>query len=128
GQAFSGVVAFLTVPFLSRSAQITWGDGHTSAGLPVRAGSGYAIWGTNTFAAAGTYHPTVSVLRPGAGPLVVQSTLDVAAPAPPPAPQAGQYPPTASDALIPAAGNVGAVGSNNSVPSPPAFTTWVGPS
>jgi hypothetical protein len=68
GAGFGGVVATFTDanPFATASsftATIAWGDGHSSAGSIVydAANGAFTVSGSNTYAQAGSYSPTVSI-------------------------------------------------------------------
>src|SRR5262249_34754184 len=86
GRAFTGVVAtFTTTDPLSKpgdfTATLTWGDGHTSAGTgKARAGGGFEGWGTNTYAAKGSYSVSVQITGIISGKASVTSTVQVSDP------------------------------------------------
>jgi hypothetical protein len=59
------------------SAQITWGDGHSSAGSLAAVTDGYAVFGSNTYSSAGTYHVSVTVLTAAGDEITGQANATV---------------------------------------------------
>src|SRR5262249_15640681 len=61
------------------SATINWGDDHTSTGTIALSPAGFAVSGSNTYVAAGTYTITVRVFDVGGSRVLIQSTANVIA-------------------------------------------------
>ncbi len=70
------------------TATINWGDGNTSPGtIAPAAGGGFAVTGSHTYAAGGTYATSVAISDTGGASATATSSANVApAPLPPPAP------------------------------------------
>jgi cyclophilin family peptidyl-prolyl cis-trans isomerase len=74
-------------------AQITWGDGTTSAGTVVAAGNGFQVLGSHAYAATGQYAVKVAIADVNTAGTVAAATSTAAttavitAPPPPPTPQ-----------------------------------------
>ncbi len=81
GVPFTGQVGQFTDPNpgppSSYSAAINWGDGQSSAGTVSSAGSGFAVSGTHTYAATGTYPTTVQVTDPGGATTTIRGSIIV---------------------------------------------------
>jgi hypothetical protein len=85
GQPFTGPVGSFDDTNLGDTqtdftAVITWGDGHTSEG-DVSGGNGsFQVTGTNTYARAGTYQPSIQVEDGNGNPFTINSTAVVIGP------------------------------------------------
>jgi hypothetical protein len=97
GQAFTGVAATFSDADPNANAKdftanINWGDGHSSNGTIVADGhNGFNVMGTNTYAAAGAFPIAVQIQDFGGSFFTVTNTASVAPsppspPAPPPPP------------------------------------------
>ncbi|HET6246254.1 MAG TPA: hypothetical protein VFE47_01020 [Tepidisphaeraceae bacterium] len=58
---------------------INWGDGTTSTGTVTLSGSNFAAKGTHTYAAAGTFHTTVTIKDVGGSSITLTSTAHITA-------------------------------------------------
>jgi hypothetical protein len=66
------------------TATIMWGDGSQSPGVVSANGRGFAVSGTHTYAAAGTYTTALAIKDAGASQASVQATVNVSSATPPP--------------------------------------------
>ena len=82
GTPFTGTVANGTTSIAIglMAASIDWGDGNTTSGTVSGSGGTYSVTGTHTYASAGTYAATVSVVDAllGAPTFTASSTAQVA--------------------------------------------------
>ena len=84
GVAFTGPVATFSdaAPGTSAglyTATITWGDGHTSTGTVTgSAATGFTVSGSNTYASAGTFTPSVHIVDAGGSMVDAQGSATVA--------------------------------------------------
>jgi autotransporter-associated beta strand protein len=83
GSSFSGSVATFTdadsgTTAADYTASIDWGDGNVTAGTVTASGSGFEVTGANTYAAAGSYDPTVTITDPSGASVAVSGAATVA--------------------------------------------------
>jgi hypothetical protein len=92
GQAFTGVAATFSDHdpngnAADFTANINWGDGHSSNGTISADGhGGFNVMGTNTYASAGSFPIAVQIQDFGASAFTVTNTASVAPSPPPPSP------------------------------------------
>ena len=82
GQAFTAPVATFTDSYLGSpgdfSASIDWGDTSTSTGSITQSGSTFTVSGGHTYAAHGTYTPTVTITSVAGASASVSDSVSVA--------------------------------------------------
>jgi hypothetical protein len=71
------VVTFTGLASTTYTADIDWGDGHTSAGTVSGVGTNYTVTGSNTYAVEGSFPVTITIRKSGTAMALISSTVSV---------------------------------------------------